>query len=474
MAKQSLLKEVSRKIREVFDEEEIIEIARKTGYLKRKGKLSPIEFLSMCVFYCENICTSSLEDICDILKEKSKIDISENGLNKRFTEDAESFLKVFLSRLTSKQLHLNKSDINYHFNRIRIADATGFKLPIKYIDKYRGTGSVKAPMSAIKIQLEYDLLTGEYLNYGVFSGTSNDTLYLGTLQEGIRDGDLCLRDLGYYKLSDLKEIHRKNAYFISRMKSYSSVYCKDFKIDRYTKQLVPCNGKEYRRLYIDQILDSMLPGESLELTDVQIGNKEKLKCRLIITKLTAECKGVRERKLKENIEKKSIKNSYSTQKFLDISSYITNIETNVIKAAEIHDYYMLRWQIELMFKSWKSIFKIQQNKTVKIERFHCALYGTLIRIVLSNTLLCYTKQKLYESENIIISEYKAFKIIKKELPLIKSAIFKSLIATKLIIKEIFDKLEKRAQKSKRKKKKLPLEVLETVKVTNGEFTNKAS
>lgn len=45
MAKQSILREVSRKIREVFDEEEITEIARKTGYLKRKGKLSPIEFL---------------------------------------------------------------------------------------------------------------------------------------------------------------------------------------------------------------------------------------------------------------------------------------------------------------------------------------------------------------------------------------------------------------------------------------------
>ena len=102
--------------------------------------------------------------------------------------------------------------------------------------------------------------------------------------------------------------------------------------------------------------------------------------------------GGKRAKIKRKYEKKTIKNSYSTQKFLDISSYITNIENNVIKANEIHDYYMLRWQIELMFKSWKSIFKIQQNKTVKIERFHCALYGTLIRIVLSNTLLCYAKK----------------------------------------------------------------------------------
>jgi hypothetical protein len=104
------------------------------------------------------------------------------------------------------------------FYRIRIADTTGFKLSIKYIEKYPGTASEKSPVSAIKIQLEYDLLTGKYLNYLVYGGRTNDTLYLGTLQEGIRESDLCLRDLGYYKLSDLKEIDEKNTYFISWLK----------------------------------------------------------------------------------------------------------------------------------------------------------------------------------------------------------------------------------------------------------------
>ena len=474
MRKKSSFTEISRKIREVFDEEEINKLAYKIGYYKRKGKLNPLEFLSICVFYCENICTSSLSELCSILKEKCKICISENGLNKRFTEEAEMFLKIFLSRLASKQLQLNNPSIHYQFNRIRIADATGFKLPIKYIEKYPGTGGEKSPTSAIKIQLEYDLLTGKYLNYGVYGGTTNDTLYLGTLQEGIRAGDLCLRDLGYYKLSDLKEIDEKNAYFISRLKSYSAVYCRDYKIDKDTKRLVSCDSKEYRRLYIDQIFDSLLPGEIIELKDVQIGNIDKLKCRLIITKLTAEGKGAKEKKLKKDMAKKKIMNSYSTQKFVDISTYITNVEDTVIKAEEIHSFYMLRWQVELMFKSWKSIFKIQENKTVKIERFHCSLYGTLIRIVLSNILLCDAKQRLYESEEKVISEYKTFKIIKNALPLIGAAIFKGLNAFRSIFEKILCELKRRGQKSKREKKKLPLEVLETVRTTEGRLTEMVS
>jgi Transposase DDE domain len=474
MRKKNSLAEISRQIREVFNEEEINKLAYKTGYYRRKGKLNPLEFLSMCVFYCENICTSTLSELCSILKEKYKISISENGLNKRFTEEAEMFLKIFLSKLASKQFQLNNTAIYYQFNRIRIADATGFKLPIKYIEKYPGTGSEKSPASAVKIQLEYDLLTGKYLNYGVYGGTTNDTLYLGTLQEGIRKGDLCIRDLGYYKLSDLKEIDSKNAYFISRLKNYSAVYCRDYKIDKDTKRLVSCDSKEYRRLYIDQIFDSLLPGEIIELKDVQIGNIDKLQCRLIITKLTAEGKGAKEKKLKKDMEKKKIMNSYSTQKFIDISAYITNIEDTVIKAEEVHNFYMLRWQIELMFKSWKSIFKIQQNKTVKIERFHCSLYGTLIRIVLSNILLCDAKQRLYQSEEKVISEYKTFKIIKNALPLIGAAVFKSLSAVRSILEKILGELKSRGKKSKRKKKKLPLEVLETVRITEEPFTGMVS
>jgi hypothetical protein len=142
------------------------------------------------------------------------------------------------------------------------------------------------------------------------------------------------------------------------------------------------------------------------------------------------------------MEKKKIMNSYSTQKFIGISAYITNVEDTVIKAEEIHSFYMLRWQVELMFKSRKSIFKIQENKTVKIERFHCSLYGTLIRIVLSNMLLYDAKQRLYESEEKIISEYKTFKIIKNALPLIGAAIFKSLNAFRSIFEKILCELKR--------------------------------
>jgi DNA polymerase III alpha subunit (gram-positive type) len=61
---------------------------------------------------------------------------------------------------------------------------------------------------------------------------------LNTLSKNIEKGDLCLRDLGYYKLSDLESISDKEAYYVSRLKSYSTVYCKDYKVSKDKKLVI--------------------------------------------------------------------------------------------------------------------------------------------------------------------------------------------------------------------------------------------
>ncbi|MPQ44886.1 ATP-binding cassette domain-containing protein [Clostridium tarantellae] len=63
-------------------------------------------------------------------------------------------------------------------------------------------------------------------------------------------------------------------------------------------------------------------------------------------------------------------NSRSTS-WNELNAYITNVKDSILKTEEIHLFYSLRWQIELMFKIWKSLFKINKIKKVKIERFKC-------------------------------------------------------------------------------------------------------
>lgn len=57
---------------------------------------------------------------------------------------------------------------------------------------------------------------------------------------------------------------------------------------------------------------------------------------------------------------------------------MTNTPETYLKNENIHGLYSLRWQIEILFKTWKSMFHIDQCKTIKTERFECHIYGQLI------------------------------------------------------------------------------------------------
>ena len=60
------------------------------------------------------------------------------------------------------------------------------------------------------------------------------------------------------------------------------------------------------------------------------------------------------------------------------SLFITNTSEGMLKTAEIIELYRLRWQIELVFKTWKSLLNVHKVKAVKKERLECHLIAKFI------------------------------------------------------------------------------------------------
>ena len=82
-------------------------------------------------------------------------------------------------------------------------------------------------MAGMKIQLECDLLSGQFLNVQPGHGKNHDKTYGTDCLESIEPGNLFLRDLGYFDLRDLQTIHEKEAYYISRLKLNTRIYFKN-------------------------------------------------------------------------------------------------------------------------------------------------------------------------------------------------------------------------------------------------------
>ena len=95
-----------------------------------------------------------------------------------------------------------------------------------------------------------------------------------------------------------------------------------------------------------------------------------------------------------------------------INLLITNVSSKHLLHNEVYELYSLRWQIEIIFKTWKSIFKIHEVKPVKLERFQCHLYGQLIGLCLVASITYRMRRLIWENKQKEVSEYKCTYIVK--------------------------------------------------------------
>jgi hypothetical protein len=79
----------------------------------------------------------------------------------------------------------------------------------------------------VKLQLEYELLTGSFLQLEVQNGRHSDQKSGPTLLKTIGKKDLIIRDLGYFNVEELYQIGRRDAYYLTRLKPPTTLFTKE-------------------------------------------------------------------------------------------------------------------------------------------------------------------------------------------------------------------------------------------------------
>ncbi|AKR39042.1 transposase [Bacillus thuringiensis] len=389
--------------------------------------------------------------------------MSPEGLNKRFNKKAVCFLKHIFSTLLKNKICdtslIPSSSITY-FQRIRILDATIFQVPKHLASVYPGSGGC-AQTAGIKIQLEYDLHSGQFLNFQVEPGKNNDKTFGTECLATLQPGDLCIRDLGYYSLEDLDQMDQRGVYYISRLKLNNMVYIKN-KSPEYFRNGTVKKQSQYIKVDLEHIMNTLKPGQVYEITEAYIGKNKKLFTRVIIYRLTE--KQLRERKKKQvyTESKKGITYSEKSKRLAGINIYVTNTPLEWVPMEQIHDFYSLRWQIEIIFKTWKSLFQIHAWQNIKRERLECHIYGKLIAIFLCSSTMFKMRQLILKMKKRELSEYKAIGMIQDHLYIIYQAIQQNTREITRILLRLFHLLQKNGRKSHRYEKKTVFDILGVV------------
>lgn len=349
----------------------LIEVkARQSGFVKRKSKLTGSRFAHLLVFSNGNLAQTSLLGMCQDFEYGHKGILAKQSLDERFNSSAVVFLKLLMEEVLSRHVPSDGfKDLLPVCKTIRIKDATSFQLPEELQDIYPGSGG-KTSKACIKIQFEYDLKSGKILELSVGPYTTSDLTNSYQTIESVHEKDLIIRDLGYIGLDFLEKIENRSAFYLNRIKSNISVWTVD-KTDCVVVLDLTKIEKQMRESKINT-------REFL----VCLGSDKKVKCRLIVECLPEEVKAEKLRKANRAAQREGRQLGKDTIARVGMNLFVTNMEEQDIPKELVWSLYRLRWQIELVFKVWKSIASVDKIKKAKRERIECHLYGKLLWVLL--------------------------------------------------------------------------------------------
>lgn len=313
----------------------------------------------------------SLLDLTGDLYEQFGVSLTKQSLQERFNECAVQFMQSVLSDLLHQQLTTTTGQGHFSkFGRVRIKDSTRFALPEQYAATYQGYGGATAhSKSMITLQYEYDLLSGDSMDFRLTNGLCNDQSDAREYTHDILENDLFIRDLGYCTIGYLEKIVRKKAYFLNRLSPQTTVYQANNPTKAIDFKECLKKMKKHRLPYLEY--------------DVLVGKKAQIPSRLIISAVDDSTYEKRVRKTQKQARSYGHRVSGGFKARTHLNLLITNAPRSWIPVEKVKSVYGLRWQIELIFKIWKSQAKINAIKQMNIHRFECQLIGKIIWLLIN-------------------------------------------------------------------------------------------
>ncbi len=396
-----------------------------TFFVRRTSKLTGSVFLQGLVFGWLEHPTASLNDLAAFLHAHAGVQVTPQGLDERIHRYTVDFMKKMFQvavLLFCHAVHLPVPLLT-QFTGVNITDSTGIALPACLAKRWPGSGGNASP-AGLKVQLVFEFLSGTFSKVWLTNGITPDQATTGHLRV-VRRGSLNLFDLGYFVVAHLKAIAEKGAYFLCRFLLSTSVY----DTDGHKLDLVAWLRTEKR--------------DRFEIP-VQIGSTLRRPCRLCCFRAPEEVVNRRRRQAKAQAKKKGRTPSKRTLALLGWTLLVTNAPVSMVTLEQVALLYALRWQVELVFKLWKSQMRLDHIAGVRKERVQVELYAKLIGLVLFRFLAMPLRAK-----DIDLSPTKAFKRVTEYSGRLLEGIH-SIVQVRTLLEQMQEAILLFARREKRK------------------------
>jgi Transposase DDE domain len=404
------------------------EAGRESGFVKRASKLTAAIFVKSMVLGLLEKGDASLLDFVEVSSQLG-VTISESGFAQRMNEGAVRLLRTMVQAGIEQlgELLTHDTDLFKGFSAVTIIDGTQVKLPESCADWFRGNGKTTSAASA-KIQVGYEYLSGTFSALVVGNGRDPDQNCRLPVTLA-KPGSLALFDLGYFKQTALAAIDAAKAFFVTRLQTQTALYWQA--ADQQPADVIT---------HIEQQQQDC--GE----VTAYLGAKARLRVRIVYRRLPAHQVAKKRRHAQRLAKKNKRTCSPRHLQFLAWQVCITNVPISRWSANQVLLVYRLRWQIELVFKLWKSHAQLTTVRCERPERVACLLYAHLLGMLLFYWLIAPARADSLLTE---LSPVKAFNLLQKAMPTLIRRIAAGWQTVANRLARFYSDLARFAQKSSR-------------------------
>lgn len=346
--------------------------ARATRFVQRHSKLTGAKFVQTVTFGWWDNPDATYEQLAQTATALG-VPITAQGLDARFTAEAAECLKQTLEAAVQEVIVADPVMIPLlrRFEGVYLQDSTTIMLPDALAARWPGCGG-STPIgtsAALKAQVQFNLTDGQLTHLDLQAGRTHDqTAPMQTAP--LPAGALRIADLGYFSVPVLAEYDRQGVFWLTRY----SVNLLLFDTAGQPLELV-------KRLPLSEqiVLDCR----------VQV-SQQRLPCRLVAVRVPPTVAQERRRKLRAEAKRAGRPLSERQLVLCDWTVLLTNVPAERLSVAEVLVLVRARWQIELLFKLWKSYGRVDESRSAKPYRILCEVYAKLLILLMQHwvTLTC--------------------------------------------------------------------------------------
>jgi len=340
-------------------------IGRQTKFVKRQSKLTGSKFVQTMVFGYLSNPEATLEEQCQTAASLG-VEITPQALDQRLHEQAAKCLEKTLEEAVKQMISADPVMIPMleRFSEVEVSDGSVITLPQELKEIWPGCGGSTGESAALKIQVGLDFKNGTLKGPILQAGRESDQ-NSPLKQELPQAGSIRLVDLGYFDLEDLHNRNEDHQYWLTRLKGGTSIYNE--------------KGEPY------DLIELLEKQENFRIDiPIYLGKKYQIKCRLLAHRVPEEVANERRRKLNQHASRKQCTISDHRRKMAHWVIYVTNAPVELLSFDEAMALKRVRWQIELLFKLWKSKGHIDQWRSTKPWRILCEVYAKLLAMIVQH------------------------------------------------------------------------------------------